>query len=107
MSKDQTTIPTDAMVEAALDKFFDDAVGWRDVTDQQSMIADMRTTLTAALAVSGVPEVVEALQDMLSGWRYIRSVHGDLPGVGWDRAQQAAESAIARTALARVTEPQP
>jgi hypothetical protein len=47
-----------------------------------------------------VPEVdvnqqlVEALKDMLSGWRYIREVHGDLYGVGWDRAQKAAEKAL-------------
>jgi hypothetical protein len=39
-------------------------------------------------------QLVEALKDMLSGWRYIREVHGDLYGVGWDRAQQAAEKAL-------------
>jgi len=36
----------------------------------------------------------EALRDMLSGWLYIRAVHGDLPGVGWDRAQNKAEEAL-------------
>lgn len=35
-----------------------------------------------------------ALTDMLHGWRYIRDVHGDLYGVGWDRAQKAAEDAL-------------
>lgn len=35
-----------------------------------------------------------ALSDMLSGWRYIREVHGDLYGVGWDRAQDAAEKIL-------------
>lgn len=35
-----------------------------------------------------------ALEDMLSGWRYIRSTHGDLYGVGWDRAQKKAEEAL-------------
>ena len=35
-----------------------------------------------------------ALQDMLSGWRYIRQTFGDLPGVGWDRAEQKAEHAL-------------
>lgn len=41
-------------------------------------------------------ELVDALEDMLSGWRYIRHVHGDLYGVGWDRAQQKAEAALSR-----------
>jgi len=36
-----------------------------------------------------------AAADMLSGWRYIRETHGDLYGVGWDRAQKAVESALA------------
>lgn len=39
-------------------------------------------------------EAREALRDMLSGWKYIRSVHGDLCGVGWDRAQSKAEAAL-------------
>lgn len=39
----------------------------------------------------------EALRDMLSGWKYIRSVHGDLYGVGWDRAQSKAETALEGT----------
>lgn len=37
----------------------------------------------------------DALSDMLSGWKYIREVHGDLYGVGWDCAQSKAEAAIA------------
>ena len=41
-----------------------------------------------------VDALKEALRDMLSGWRYIREVHGDLPGVGWDRAQNKAEEAL-------------
>ena len=39
-------------------------------------------------------ELLEALKDMLSGWKYIREVYGDLPGVEWDRAQRAALEAI-------------
>jgi hypothetical protein len=35
-----------------------------------------------------------ALADLLSGWRYIRQTHGDLYGVGWDRAQTKAEEAL-------------
>lgn len=41
-------------------------------------------------------ELLEALEDMLSGWKYIRDNHGDLYGVGWERAQGKAESAIAK-----------
>ena len=39
-------------------------------------------------------EAREALRDMLSGWKYIRQVHGDLSGVGWNRAQGKAEKAL-------------
>lgn len=55
------------------------------------LIAEANAKLLAA-----APELLEALQDMLSGWRYIRESHGDLYGVGWDRAQEKAESAIAK-----------
>lgn len=41
-------------------------------------------------------ELLEALQDMLSGWKYIREQHGDLYGVGWDRAQDKATAAISK-----------
>ncbi|HBM8406721.1 TPA: hypothetical protein ACHS7Y_001772 [Citrobacter freundii] len=46
--------------------------------------------------ITAAPELLEALQDMLSGWEYIRSQHGDLYGVGWDRAQNKAKSAISK-----------
>lgn len=42
-------------------------------------------------------EALEALRDMLSGWKYIRQVHGDLYGVGWDRAQTKAEKVLEET----------
>lgn len=35
-----------------------------------------------------------ALEDLLSGWRYIRESYGDLYGVGWNRAQRKAEQAL-------------
>jgi len=41
-----------------------------------------------------VRQLREALTDMLNGWRYIRETHGDLAGVGWDRAEQKAFSAL-------------
>lgn len=46
--------------------------------------------------IAAAPELLEALQDMLSGWKYIRQTHGDLYGVGWDRAEQKATEAIAK-----------
>ncbi|HCQ7755494.1 hypothetical protein [Citrobacter sp. 50677481] len=45
---------------------------------------------------SAAPDLLEALQDMLSGWKYIREQHGDLYGVGWDRAQDKAKAAISK-----------
>jgi hypothetical protein len=53
-------------------------------------------TRANARLIAAAPELLEALRDMLSGWKYIREVHGDLYGVGWDRAQEKAESAIAK-----------
>lgn len=49
----------------------------------------------AQLAMTA-PDLLEALQDMLSGWKYIREQHGDLYGVGWDRAQDKAQEAISK-----------
>lgn len=41
-------------------------------------------------------ELLEALRDMYEGWKYIRSTHGDLYGVGWDRCDEKARAAIAK-----------
>lgn len=35
-----------------------------------------------------------ALTDMRGGWRYIRQQHGDLSGVGWDRCEASANTAL-------------
>jgi len=48
-----------------------------------------------------IAELVAALTDMRAGWRYIRDVHGDLPGVGWDRCEQSATAALANAAKAK------
>lgn len=39
-------------------------------------------------------QMLAALQDINAGWKYIRRFHGDLYGVGWDRAQNKADAAI-------------
>lgn len=44
--------------------------------------------------IGSAPDLLAALEDMYSGWLYIRQVHGDLYGVGWDRAQEKAEAAL-------------
>lgn len=49
-----------------------------------------------ARLIAAAPDLLEALKDMLSGWRYLRAVYGDLSGVGWDRAENAAIAAIAK-----------
>ena len=48
------------------------------------------------IIMAAAPDLLEALQDMLSGWKYIREQHGDLYGVGWDRAQDKAQAAISK-----------
>jgi hypothetical protein len=48
-----------------------------------------------ARLIAAAPALYEALKDMREGWRYIREHHGDLYGVGWDRAEQAADAALA------------
>ena len=42
-------------------------------------------------SIKTVDELIDAVSDLLSGWKYIRETHGDLYGVGWDRAQEKAE----------------
>lgn len=48
--------------------------------------------------------LAEAARDMLSGWRYIREVHGDLSGVGWDRAEGKVVAALAEYYLIKAKE---
>jgi hypothetical protein len=50
----------------------------------------------AMQADAEIDRLREALRDMNEGWKYIRSTHGDLYGVGWDRAQSKADSALER-----------
>ena len=46
--------------------------------------------------IAAAPDLAEASADALAGWRYIRQVHGDLPGVGWDRVENALSDALAK-----------
>ena len=69
---------------------------WRDVMVDKTVLADERQA-----------QLVEALRDMLAGWVYIRKSHGDLYGVGWDRAQQKAEAALAVAQEADKAQPAP
>ena len=56
----------------------------------------MHAELTARRARDAdVEALVAAAKDMRSGWEYIRDTHGDLYGVGWDRAQDAIDAALA------------
>lgn len=67
-----------------------DSFGMSDGATSLSVKADDMNLIAAA------PDLLEALQDMLSGWKYIREQHGDLYGVGWDRAQDKAQEAISK-----------
>jgi hypothetical protein len=66
-----------------------DVVDYPDETDHIITLSELIATHDAEIAA-----LKAALSDMLSGWRYIRQVHGDLYGVGWDRAQSKAEEAL-------------
>jgi hypothetical protein len=59
---------------------------------------DPRTGCTEGNArlIAAAPDLYAAMSDMLAGWRYIRKHHGDLYGVGWDRAEKAATAALAK-----------
>jgi hypothetical protein len=62
-----------------------EVTGWIDLED--------------AFLIAAAPDLLEALRDMLAGWVYIRETYGDLYGVGWDRAQDKANAAIAKARL--------
>lgn len=49
-----------------------------------------------ARLIAAAPDLLAALKDMREGWRYIREHHRYLYGVVWDRAEQAADAAIAK-----------
>jgi len=57
--------------------------------------AGYRAAIAQTHQSAAMPDLVEALRDMLSGWVYIRHSHGDLYGVDWDRSQEKAVKALA------------
>ena len=60
------------------------------------VVKEQPTALANAHLIAAAPDMFAALEDMLSGWDYIRMEHGDLPGVGWDRCEDAARAALAK-----------
>ena len=50
--------------------------------------------LCEASALERAALSVDAMQDALAGWRYIRAAHVDLYGVGWDRVEEKLHQAI-------------
>jgi len=52
------------------------------------------TDLRQAALQQAAEMALGALEDMNCGWKYIRESHGDLYGVGWDRAQGKTDDAI-------------
>jgi hypothetical protein len=66
----------------------------QSVPDRCDRIAWRNRCYNLGSLASADPALRDALADMLSGWKYIRKHHGDLYGVGWDRAQAAAEAAL-------------
>jgi hypothetical protein len=64
--------------------------------EREFVSADFARTLERELTATKaeVEALREALTDMHAGWQYIRSFHGDLYGVGWDRCDEKARAAL-------------
>ena len=92
MTTTQTSADLLTELVGALDSAFIST--WQSTADWQQQLDRARDHLKAERIRDAAPELLAALEDMLSGWKYIRESHGDLYGVGWDRAQDNAESAI-------------
>lgn len=60
--------------------------------DQSARIAALENSLAERDRV--IEQARVALEDMNNGWKYIRRAHGDLYGVGWDRAEGKADAAL-------------
>jgi hypothetical protein len=91
---DTAAYPT---LESAIDEVFAERDAWqhefkaayaRGESDKDAIKGERDAAIAERNALK------EALRDMLSGWIYIRQTHGDLYGVGWDRAQDKAIAAM-------------
>lgn len=98
-------IGKDAVREALATSPFIEAITptndeWNACETVQDTYDLMKRRISAAISATPAQPVDEterlraAAIDALSGWRYIRQVHGDLPGVGWDRVENALSAAL-------------
>lgn len=92
MTTTQTSADLLTELVGALDSAFIST--WQSTADWQQQLDRAKDHLKAERIRDAAPELLAALEDMLSGWKYLREHHGELSGVGWDRAQDNAESAI-------------
>lgn len=72
-----------------------DALACRTVAVTTNYCGDEQRLANARL-IAAAPELLEAAQDALAGWNYIRAAHGDLYGVGWDRVEKTLSAAITK-----------
>ena len=87
--------------QAVIDMFYHKSWGTTSyipasVEALRDALAEPDEVLAEDRLIAAAPELLAALRDLLSGWMYIREVHGDLYGVGWDRSQEKALAAIAK-----------
>lgn len=78
------------------------AVGEEAISKANALLSQIREAIERQeRELAGLED---ALRDMLSGWRYIRATHGDLYGVGWDRAEKKAIEALAALSSSQSSE---
>jgi hypothetical protein len=85
---------TNAVLKRERDEARAESIRWQSIAEGRGRTDDDDTGKAMSNLIRQRDEAREALRDMLSGWRYIRQVHGDLYGVGWDRSQIKAEKAL-------------
>lgn len=67
----------------------DSAMGIDSICDR-----DMAAALSKSKVEEAYKNMREALEDAMSGMRYIRKTHGELYGVDFDRVEQKAMAAL-------------
>ena len=67
------------------------------VSDEMAeAVGDVRSKTANLRLIAAAPDLLAALRDCRAGLVYIRESHGELYGVGFDRAIHAADEAIAK-----------